>query len=61
MATEPEDKFIPQSKPLTLEEMADYVEDGGVVIRRSDVDKAIATADDELKQYLQAAQYKSKK
>jgi len=53
--------FIPQGEPLTAEELADYTEDGEeVAITRGDVERAITTADDELKKYLQATQYKPK-
>lgn len=59
--SEPTDKFTPSGKPLSLEEIAEYVEDGGVTIKRSDVERAIATSDEELKSYLEATQYKQKK
>lgn len=55
---EQEPSFTPTGDPLPLEELAEYTEDGGVVIRRSDVEKAIATADEELKMYLEATQKK---
>ncbi len=58
---EPEPTFTPQGSPLTLEEMAEYVDDGGVVVKRSDVQKAIASSDKSLKPYLQSPQYKSTK
>ena len=56
MATE-EDKFIPKGQPLSAEELAKYTEDGQeVAITRGDVEKAIATSDDELKAFLEARQ-----
>ena len=61
MTSKPTDKFTPSGNPLSLEEMAEYVEDGGVTIKRSDVERAIATSNEELKPYLEATQYKPKK
>lgn len=55
---EPEPPFIPSGDPIPLEQLADYTEDGEVVIRRSDVEKAIATSDEELIKFLQAGQKK---
>ena len=57
---EPEPPFTPQGNPLPLEQLAEYTEDGEVVIRRSDVEKAIATAEDELKIFLEATQKEPK-
>lgn len=51
---EPEPTFTPIGDPLPLDQLAEYTEDGGVVIRRSDVEKAIQLADSELKKYLEA-------
>ncbi|MGL5926366.1 hypothetical protein [Chroococcidiopsis sp.] len=60
MATNDEDKFIPKGQPLSAEELAEYTSGGEeVVIRRSDVEKAIATSDAELKKYLEAGQKKN--
>lgn len=56
-----EQPFIPQAEPLTLDQLAEYTEDGGVVIRRSDVERAIATSDKELRPYLEAPLRKPKK
>lgn len=54
------DKFIPKGKPQGADELAQYTSDGEVAITRGDVERAIATADGELKLYLQAIQYKHK-
>lgn len=56
MATDEEDKFIPIGDPIPLEELSNYASDGGVEITRGDVERAIATSDDELKKYLEAKQ-----
>lgn len=59
--TQQQDKFTPQNQPLSAEELAEYTEDGEeVLIRRGDVERAIATADESLQPYLKAAQYKPK-
>ena len=58
--TEPEPHFTPQGDPILLDDLTEYTEDGEVVIRRSDVEKAIATAEEELKAFLQAGQQKPK-
>lgn len=59
MTTQPnEDKFTPPGNPLPLEQLADYTDNGEVAITRGDVEKAIATSDDELRKYLEARQKK---
>jgi hypothetical protein len=60
MGTEPEPTFKPTGDPIPIDQLTEYTEDGGVVIRRSDVEKAIATAEEELKAFLQAGQQKKK-
>lgn len=57
MATD-EDKFIPTGDHIPLEELSNYASDGGVEITRADVEKAIATSDEELKKFLEAGQRK---
>lgn len=52
-----ENKFIPDGQPLALEQLTDLTEDGEVLIRRSDVEKAMLQADESLKPYLQAKEY----
>lgn len=61
MATDEDDKFTPQGDPVPLSELTAYTENGEAVIRRSDVEKAIATSDDELRKYLEAGQKKKAK
>lgn len=56
-----EAKFIPKGQSLSAEELAEYTSDGEVAITRGLVSKAIATADESLKPYLEATQYKPKK
>ena len=52
-----EDKFSPTGKPLSIDELSEYTNgQQEVIIRRSDVDKAIATSDAELKKFLLANQ-----
>lgn len=58
--TQEQDKFTPQGQPLSAEELAEYTDDGEVAITRGDVERAIATSDDELKKYLKAIFYKPK-
>lgn len=58
--TEEQDKFTPKGKPLSAEELAEYTADGEVAITRQDLNEAIATADETLKPYLEATQYKPK-
>lgn len=59
--TQEQDKFIPKGQPLSAHELADAAKYEEVAITRGDVERAIASADDELKKYLQATQYKQKK
>lgn len=57
--SEPEPRFTPTGDPLPKGELAEYTEERReVVIRRSDVEKAIATSDEELIKFLQAGQKK---
>lgn len=60
MATEPEPLFKPTGDPIPLEELAEYTELGEVAITRGDVERAIATAEIELKKYLLSRQQKKK-
>ncbi|MGL4620021.1 MAG: hypothetical protein ACRCZS_13320 [Chroococcidiopsis sp.] len=53
-----DEKFTPKGEPIPLERLTDYTDNGEVVIRRSDVEKAIALSDEEIKKYLQAGQRK---
>lgn len=52
--------FTPKGTPLNAEQLAEYTSTGEVTIRRSDVERAIATASGELKLYLGAGQYRKK-
>lgn len=54
-----EEPFIPKGDRIPLKELSKYVDDGGVEITRGDVERAIATSDDELKKYLEARQKKN--
>lgn len=55
-----DDKFIPKGQPLSADELAEYISNDEVTITRGDVERAIATSDDELKKYLKAIFYKPK-
>lgn len=57
MATDEDEKFTPAGEPISLEELSEYTNgQQEVVIRRSDVEKAIATSDEELRKFLEARQ-----
>lgn len=61
MTAKPDDKkFVPKGEPIPLEQLTDYTDDGEVAITRGDVERAIATSDDELKAFLTARQKKPK-
>lgn len=63
MTSEPEleHKFTPQGLPFALEQLSEYTDQGDVAIRRLDVERAIATADPELRKHLEARQYKQQR
>lgn len=58
MATDEDEKFTPAGEPVPLEQLTEYTENGEVAITRGDVERAIATSDDELKKFLKAGQKK---
>ena len=53
-----EEPFIPKGDPIPLDGLIEYTENGEVAITRGDVERAIATSDDELKKYLESRQKK---
>ena len=55
-----EDKFTPQGQPLSVEELAEYTDNGEVAITRADMELATKAADESLKPYLNASIAKPK-